>query len=187
MVSWKHSFDKLNEEYLMAKKKGQALDALLESGKISKSTHNLFTTEIAEAITEIERQQKVLVQKMNAKMMELAEQTKILEILLTNIEIQHVTGEVDDAAYEHQINVLSVGLETAKNELNRVKEAIDNLSVDNAPAADLEAEAGQEESKSLENSEESRIKREKTEQHEDQQPLEEAIKPQSTNPSTESE
>ncbi len=107
------------------------MDGLLDKGKISQSTHDLFAMEIAETITDVERQQKALLQKMNTKMMELEEQIKTLEILLANFEIQHVTGEVDNEVYERQINVLSIGLETSKQELETIKEAAEQLATGN--------------------------------------------------------
>ena len=128
LISWKHSFRKLNEENEMAKKKKQALDNLLNTGRISQSTYDLFNNEIDEAIAEIERQQKALLEKMNSKMEELEEQIKTLEMLLANFEIQHVTGEVDDEVYQSEIGVLSMGIETAKHELDVVREAVNQLS-----------------------------------------------------------
>jgi len=128
LISWKHSFRKLNEENEMAKKKKQALDNLLNTGRISQSTYDLFNSEIDEAIAEIERQQKALLEKMNSKMEELEAQIKTLEMLLANFEIQHVTGEVDEEVYQHEMGILSMGIETAKHELDVVREAVNQLS-----------------------------------------------------------
>jgi len=128
LISWKHSFKKLNEENEMAKKKKQALDNLLNTGRISQSTYDLFNNEIDEAIAEIERQQKALLEKMNSKMEELEAQIKTLERLLANFEIQHVTGEVDEEVYQNEIGILSMGIETAKHELDVVREAVNQLS-----------------------------------------------------------
>jgi len=128
LISWKHSFRKLNEENEMAKKKKQALDNLLNTGRISQSTYDLFNNEMDEAIAEIERQQKGLLEKMNSKMEELEEQIKTLEMLLANFEIQHVTGEVDEEVYQSEIGVLSMGIETAKQELDVIREAVNQLS-----------------------------------------------------------
>jgi len=128
LISWKHSFKKLNEENEMAKKKKQALDNLLNTGKISQSTYDLFNNEIDEAIAEIEKQQKALLEKMNSKMEELEAQIKTLERLLANFEIQHVTGEVDDEVYQSEMGILLMGIETAKHELDVVREAVNQLS-----------------------------------------------------------
>jgi len=128
LISWKHSFKKLSEENEMAKKKKEALDNLLNTGRISQSTYDLFNSEMDEAIAEIERQQKALLEKMNSKMEELEEQIKTLEMLLANFEIQHVTGEVDEEVYQREIGILSMGIETAKQELDTVREAVNQLS-----------------------------------------------------------
>jgi hypothetical protein len=112
----------------MAKKKKQALDNLLNTGRISQSTYDLFNSEMDEAIAEIERQQKALLEKMNSKMEEFEAQIKTLEMLLANFEIQHVTGEVDEEVYQSEMGVLSIGIETARQELDRVREAVNQLS-----------------------------------------------------------
>jgi hypothetical protein len=127
VISWKHSFNRLNEENEIAKKKQQALDSLYAKGRISQSTHDSFNTEIAAAIAEIEKQQKDLIQKMTAKTAELHSQIKTLEILLANYEIQHVAGEIDETTYTLEINLLSNGLETAKHELETIQTAITQL------------------------------------------------------------
>jgi len=128
LMSWKHSFSRLNEEYGLAKKKKQALGNLLDTGKISQTTHSLFTREIDDAVAEIEDQRKALLGKMTSKTMELEEQIRTLEILLANFEIQHVAGEVDDDTYHHETDLLCIGLETARKELNAVQEAVSQLS-----------------------------------------------------------
>ena len=111
----------------MANKKKKALDGLLADQKISQTTYDLFDREIAEATAEIEKQQRLLQEKMDARIGELADQVKTLEILLANFELQHVTGEVEEDVYQRQIAVLSVGLESAKQELETIREASDQL------------------------------------------------------------
>ena len=128
MISWKRSFEILSEEYETVKKKKQALDNLVNAGRISQSTFDFFNREIDEAMAEIEGKQKALAEKMNSKIKELEEQIKTLEILLANFEIQHVTGEVDEEVYQREIGVLSMGIETAKHELDGVREAVNQLS-----------------------------------------------------------
>lgn len=138
MISWKHSFRRLNEEYEIAKKKKQALDNLLENGRISQSTHEMFDKEIGDAIAEIERRRKDLLEKMNSKIKELESQIKTLEVLVANYEIQHVTGEVEEDVYQREINLLSVGLDNARKELDAMKEALNQLSGNvQIPTADV--------------------------------------------------
>ena len=128
VISWKYSFNRLNEENEIAKKKKQALDGLYEKGKISQSTHDSFNADIAAAIAEIEKQQQDLIHKMTAKTAELHSQIKTLEILLANYEIQHVTGEIDENTYTMEINLITNGLETAKHELETIQNAVTQLS-----------------------------------------------------------
>ena len=127
MISWKHSFNRLNEEYELANKKKNALDNLYESGRISQSTRDSFNNDIVTAITEIEKQQKDLLAKMETKVNELHSNIKTLEMLLANYEIQHVVGEIDEDTYQHEITLLSTGLETTKHELETIKEAATQL------------------------------------------------------------
>jgi len=127
LISWRQSFRRLSEEYETANKKKKALDSLLADQRISQTTYDLFDREIAEATAEIEKQQRLLQEKMDARMGELGDQVKTLEILLANFELQHVTGEIEEDVYQRQIAVLSVGLESAKQELERIRESSDQL------------------------------------------------------------
>ncbi len=128
LSSWTHSFEKINSEYETVIKKRQALSNLYSSGKISQSTFELFNKEMKEALAEIERQKKVLLEKMTVKVGEIEEQIKILERLLANYEIQHVGGEISEEDYQREITVISAGLENARKELNVIRETMDKLA-----------------------------------------------------------
>ena len=127
LISWKHSFKRLNEEYEIAKKKKQALDNLFENGRISQATRDSFDSDINAVIIEIEKQQNALLTKMQAKTQELESQIKTLETLLANYEIQHVVGEIDEDMYQREMTVLSTSLESARHELNVINEATNQL------------------------------------------------------------
>lgn len=127
LISWKHTFKRLNEEYEIAQKKKKALDNLYASGKISQSTCDSFTVEIANAINDIEKQRHELAEKMNSRTQDLEGQLKTLEMLLANYEIQHVVGEIDEDIYNREINLLTTSLETTRNELCVMKDAINQI------------------------------------------------------------
>ena len=127
LISWKYTYKRLNEEYELAKKKKQALDNLYESGKISQSTRDSFTSGINDAMVQIENQQKELIESMQLKTQELENQIKTLETLLANYEIQHVVGEIDEQIYQQEIALLTTGLETTRNELNVIKQSTTQL------------------------------------------------------------
>jgi hypothetical protein len=123
VISWKNSFKRLNEEYDLAKKKTQAVDNLYITGKISQFTRDIFNKDINSTIVEIERQQKDLVEKMQLKTDELTSQIKLLETLLANYEIQYVVGEIGDETYHRDILLFTIGIDTAKTELDTITQA----------------------------------------------------------------
>lgn len=135
--------EKIDGELELAKKKKQALNKLFEAGKVSQPTYDSFSNEVAEAIAEIEAKLISLGEKMKTKISELEQQLKTLEFLLVNSEIRHVSGEIEEEAYNRECNVLSLGLETTRQELNEIKEAISDLSEQNiglSPPSPLQVE-----------------------------------------------
>ncbi|UCG36496.1 MAG: CdvA-like protein [Candidatus Bathyarchaeota archaeon] len=128
MISWKFSLEKINGELELARKKRQALDKLLNEGKVSQPTYESFTSEISNAIAEIEQRQNSLIEKMKAKIDELEQQMKTMEFLLVNSEIRHVSGEIEEESYNNECKVLSLGLETTRKELTEIREAIASLT-----------------------------------------------------------
>lgn len=120
--------DKINEEYAVILRKKQALNSLLSSGRISQSTFDMFDREMESAIAEIEKQRKLLLEKISVKTKELEERVKVLEKLLANLEIQYVGGEIEEEIYQRDLALLNVGLENAKKELELTKEVINELA-----------------------------------------------------------
>lgn len=127
MISWKYSFEKVSRELELAKKKKQALDDLFNTGKISQSTYDDLNKSLTEGIAEIEARHKILAEKMTAKIAELEQQIKTLEKFLANAEIEYAAGEVDEELHERESSALTLGLETAKQQLGVIKEAMTNL------------------------------------------------------------
>ncbi len=146
--------EEINGELELAKKKKQALEKLFNEGKVSQLTYDSFSNDISKAIAEIEAKQKTLVEKMTSKVEELEQQMKTLEHLLVNSEIRHVSGEIEEEIYTHECNVLSLGLETTKQELNEIKEAISNIGEQDL---DLPSPQSEEETASMEPETEKRL------------------------------
>lgn len=150
MISWKYSFEKESRELELAKKKKQALDDLFSTGKISQSTYDDLNNSLTEAIVTIEARQKALAEKMTAKITELEQQIKTLEKFLANTEIEYAAGEIDEELHERESGALTLGLETAKQQLNVIKEAMTDLFPEEAepvsppPPAETTEEADEE-------------------------------------------
>jgi hypothetical protein len=121
---WKYSFELINRELELAKKKNQALDDLFTSNKVSKSTFEYLETEIKATISDLEKHLERLSEKMKERAQELEKQIHMLEIFLANLEIHHIAGEIDNEAYEKQNRAITLGLETTKQELQDLKNSL---------------------------------------------------------------
>ena len=127
MISWKHSFKEISADLELTKKKKQALDDLLEEGRISESTYESLNGELTDAITSIEARRKALAEKVNSKISELEQQITVLEMFLASSEIEYVAGEIDEDLHQRESNAFALGLEAVKQELNAVKEVVGDL------------------------------------------------------------
>ena len=127
MAWWKESFEKINNELELVKKKRDILEKLLDSGKISQPTYEYYSKELEEAEKEIENRRKSLIEKVNFRMETLEKQLQVLEMLFADIEISHAVGEIDEETYNKQRETLATGLDFARKELESLKEFTANL------------------------------------------------------------
>jgi hypothetical protein len=127
LISWKHSFKEISEDLELTKKKKQALDDLLEEGRISESTYESLNGELTSAIASIEARRKALADKVNSKIGELEQQITVLEMFLASSEIGYAAGEIDEDLHQRESNAFALGLEAIKQELNAVKEVVGDL------------------------------------------------------------
>ena len=119
--------EKINEELELAERKKQALDKLLSTGRILRSTYDRFHKELNNSVTEIKALQSALVKKIASKVAELEWQAKVLETFLAKMEIQYVGGEMSEESYEYERAILTLGLEATKREAAYIKEDSFNL------------------------------------------------------------
>ncbi len=127
MVTWKDSFEKINVELDLTKRKRQALDDLHGAGRISQFAYECLNKELTEEVETTEVRRKALTQKMTRKLNELEEQRIALEMYLANTEMAYAAGEIDGELYAKESSALDLGLEATKQELNWIKEVIVQL------------------------------------------------------------
>jgi len=140
LVTWKDSFERLNTELDIAKRKQIALDSLYDTGRISQFTYECLNKELAQEVDDIESRRKALNEKMTRKLNEFEEQRIALEMFLASNELAYVAGEIDGEVYSRQSNVLDLGLETTKQEVTWIKEVIVRLvSREAEPVSDVPA------------------------------------------------
>jgi len=127
MVLWKDAFEKINLELEVTKKKKQALDDLLNAGRISQSTYDALCKDLDDDLVDIEVRRKALTEKMASKLGELEQQMHTLEFFLANTEMAYVAGETSSELYAQESSALDMGLEATKQELNWIKDVIIQL------------------------------------------------------------
>lgn len=127
MISWKDSFEKINNELDLARKKKGALEELSSNGRISQLTYESLNDALTVEIDQIEARRKELAEKMTSKLNELERQVNALETFLANVEMSYAAGEITEELHGQEVSALSLGLEATKNELNFIKEAIMQL------------------------------------------------------------
>ncbi len=127
MISWKDSFEKINNELDLARKKKDALEVLSSNGRISQLTYDSLNDALTVEIDQIENRRKELAGKMTSKLNELAGQVNALETFLANVEMSYAAGEITEELHGQEVSALSLGLEATKNELNFIKDAITQL------------------------------------------------------------
>jgi len=124
---WKDSFEKVNIELDVTKRKKQTLDNLHETGRISQFAYECLNKGLTEETEQAEAQRKVLTEKMTRKLNELEEQRIALEMFLANTEMAYVAGEINEELHSKESSALDLGLEATKQELNLIKEVIIQL------------------------------------------------------------
>jgi hypothetical protein len=127
LISWKDSFEKINNELDLARKKQNALEELHTNGRISQFTYENLNKALTMEIEQIEARRKALAEKMTSKLNELEKQISTLETFLANMEMSYAAGEITEELHNQEVNALNLGLEATKNELNFIKEAIRQL------------------------------------------------------------
>lgn len=135
---WRYTLELASKELDLLKKKKQALDDLFSSQRISQATYEHLSKEVNEALADVEKYLETVISKMKSRMQDLEKQIGILEIFLANVEMLHVTNEIDDETYEKQSSALSLGIESTKYEIEEIKNALERLESKPAEAETTE-------------------------------------------------
>jgi len=140
LSSWKYPFELVLRELDLAKKRKKALDDLYNTGRISQSTYEHIERELTEVMIDLEAHLKSLAEKMKARVKDLEDQMRILEVFLANLELHYAAGEVDEEAYSRQSRAITLGLEATKQEMENIKVSLDKIFPE-AKAEEKPAEA----------------------------------------------
>jgi len=122
LTSWKASLEKIKRELDSVKRGKQALDQLLNKGKISPLTYHSFNGELEDAVKEIEGRQRALMKEMASRVSELEKQLESLELFFADLELRYIGGEISSELYHQKGSILALGLDAAKREMAYIKE-----------------------------------------------------------------
>ena len=140
MSSWKYPFELVLRELDLAKKRKKALDDLYNAGRISQSTYEHIERELTEVMIDLEAHLKSLAEKMKARVKDLEDQMRILEVFLANLELHYAAGEVDEETYSRQSRAITLGLEATKQEMENIRVSLNKIFPE-AKAEEKPAEA----------------------------------------------
>ncbi|RLG98544.1 hypothetical protein DRO29_00670 [Candidatus Bathyarchaeota archaeon] len=127
MSSWKYPFELVLRELDLAKKRKKALDDLYNTGRISQSTYEHIERELTEVMIDLEAHLKSLAEKMKARVKDLEDQMRTLEVFLANLELHYAAGEVDEETYSRQSRAITLGLEATKQEMENIKASLNKI------------------------------------------------------------
>ncbi len=124
LSSWKQSFEIVSQELELARRKKQALDDLLSTGRVSRPTYEHLEKGLTGTMRDLETQLRSHAERMTDRAEELEKQTQLLELLLAKLEIHHAAEEIDDGTYGKQRDAVELGLAATKNELNQIRNSL---------------------------------------------------------------
>jgi HPt (histidine-containing phosphotransfer) domain-containing protein len=142
---WKVDAENLQKEIAIGQKRLQALDQLLREKRISEYTYEDLRRGYESAMRQLEELRRALVDKLKQRRGELEHQGRRLEEFIANVEVQFMTGEIDEEAHRMATSSLQVGLERMiqeKTDIETILKAISPPDISQAPEAHGPAEIG---------------------------------------------
>jgi len=127
LSSWKQSFEIVNQELELAKKKKQALDELLAKKRMSEPTYEHLEKALTASILDLEAHQRSLADKMTSRADELEEQAHVLEWVLADLEVRRAGEEVVEETYSGQKKTIMLGLDATKAELDEIMTSLEKI------------------------------------------------------------
>ncbi len=121
--SWKVNAEKFQRGITHTEKRIDALDQLHGSGKISEQTYENLKNSYENAVGQRNNARDSLLSQLKNRSAELVNESNVLEEFLANVEVQHLTGELDEESYG-----LAVGsLKLAYNRMIAEKNDVDSV------------------------------------------------------------
>jgi len=125
---WKVNAEKFQRGLTHTEKRIDALDQLYSSGRISEQTYENMKNSYESMVGQRNNAQENLLSQLKNRSTELVNESNVLEEFLANIEVQHLTGELDEEAYSLAIGSLKLAYNRMIAEKNDIDSAIDEVT-----------------------------------------------------------
>lgn len=120
---WKADAERLCREVIVAQRKLQALDQLIQQGKINDSSSQALRKIYEENLFKGEQNKKLLIEHLTERSRRLEDSFRKLDELLSDLEVQHLTGDMDEEVY----SLMGASLKTAFNRTIAEKKDVDAI------------------------------------------------------------
>lgn len=126
---WKVDSEELRREAEVSKRRMSALENLYSAGKVSARTYQELSEEYRKVLRSQEGERQRLIDLLEERNGELSRQIALLERLLADTEVQHMTGELSDNAFRTAASSLRSGIDRALQEKREVEIDLEALQL----------------------------------------------------------
>jgi len=126
---WKVDSEGLRREAEVSKRRMSALENLYSAGKVSARTYQELSEEYRKVLRSQEDDRQRLIYMLDNRNDELSRQIALLERLLADSEVQHITGELSENASKIAASSLKSGIDRALQEKREVEMDLEALQL----------------------------------------------------------
>jgi len=126
---WKVNAEELRRDMEISKRRMSALENLYAANKISAKTYQELSEEYGKVLKCQEEERTRLMSMLESRNGELSRQIALLERLLADTEVQHITGEISDGEFKIAASSLKSGLDRALQEKRDVEMDLESLQL----------------------------------------------------------
>lgn len=134
--SWKVNAESFQRGITHTEKRIDALDQLFSSGRISEQTYKNMKNSYEGMVGQRNNARENLLSQLKNRSTDLVNESNVLEEFLANIEVQHLTGELDEESYSLAIDSLKMAYNrmiAEKNDIDSVLDEVTRIKQDKYP------------------------------------------------------
>jgi hypothetical protein len=126
--SWTVTAEKFQRGMTHAERRIDALDQLYGSGKITARTYKDVKKSYESVVNERNDARETLMSELKNRSTELADESNELEVFLANVEVQHLTGELDEESYGLAVGSLKLAFNRMIAEKNDIESLLGEIN-----------------------------------------------------------